>query len=510
MIPIMPAHDKTPVLIVGAGPTGLVMAAQLTRLGIACEIIEKSPAPATQSRALGIQARTLEVFSMMNLADEMISLGHKVHGLSIHSDKKQLAHLRLENLDTPFPFVLVLPQSKTEQIVQTYLQNLGVSVQRRVEWLRMERRDDRVISIVKNKDGTERQIENDWLIGCDGAHSAVRHALNLSFEGGDYPETFVLADVHVNGNITEDEPRIELSPEGLTGTIPMGRGLFRIIASIQNDQSNAEPTLAEIQHLIDTRSSEPFQLSDPIWLARFHLHRRMSKKTRDGNIFIVGDAAHIHSPAGGQGMNTGIQDAFNLAWKLAAVIKNQSPISILDSYESERLPVAHAVLRGTDTLMRVVGLQNPVARYMRDHLAPLLMGIGRVKEKLRNNVAELSVEYHDSEIVEDHNCSSGPIAGDRAPDAPFRSSTLFSHFNGLHWSLLSFDASVALSPALASIVNVYQIARSTERPLHEKYSITTPCIYLIRPDGYIAFRGADDQPDLLGKYLSRIFINLEM
>jgi hypothetical protein len=316
----------------------------------------------------------------------------------------------------------------------------------------------------------------------------------------------VLADVHVHGTVDEDEPRIDLSPDGLTGVIPMGHGLFRIIAGVGNDASNtADPTLAEIQHLVDTRSSEPLQLSDPIWLARFHIHRRMSKNTRDGNIFIVGDAAHIHGPAGGQGMNTGIQDAFNLAWKLAAVIKKQSPSSILDSYETERLPVAHAVLRGTDALMRIVWLQNPLARYARDHLAPLLFGIGKVREIMGNNIAELSVEYHDSPISEDHRCSTGPAAGDRAPDAPFHGKNLFSFFDGVHWTLLAFDASIALSPTLASLINVHPIARGTEEQLHEKYGITSPCVYLIRPDGYIAFRGPDDQPQLLGKYLSRIF-----
>ncbi|HMB95273.1 MAG TPA: FAD-dependent monooxygenase [Tepidisphaeraceae bacterium] len=504
----MPASDTTTVLIVGAGPTGLTMASQLARLGVDCRIVEKSPAPAEQSRALGIQARTVEVFNAMGVAEQFVTAGWPVHGLSVYAAKKRIAHIRLESLDTPFPFVLVLPQSQTEKILQSNLQEkLGINVQRRIEWLRMERGGNRIVSFLKDETASERTIESDWLIGCDGAHSAIRHALNLPFEGAEYPETFVLADVHIPAGLDEDEPHIHLTPNGLYGFVPMGRKLFRIIVSVHDDSSYDQPTLEEVQQLIDARSPEPLQLRDPIWLARFHVHRRMSKRVRDGNIFIVGDAAHIHSPAGGQGMNTGIQDAFNLSWKLAAVIKKQSPPSLLDSYEAERLPIAHAVLRGTDIVMKLIALQSPLARYARDHVAPLLFGIGKVREQISNNVAELAVNYRDSNLSEDHPCTTGPVAGDRAPDAQFRGRNLFSFIDGVHWMLLAFDASIALEPTITLLINVHSIARGTEPQLHDKYGVTRPCVYLIRPDGYIAFHAPADQPQLLGNYLSRIFLD---
>jgi 2-polyprenyl-6-methoxyphenol hydroxylase-like FAD-dependent oxidoreductase len=500
-------NAQTSVLIVGAGPTGLMVASQLARFGIDCQIVEKQPAPAAESRALAIQARTLELFAMMGLIHQFLSPGLKVHGLRVFSEKKQIAHLRLDGLDSSYPFILILPQSQTERILQSNLQErLGVTVQRRVEWLKMDRRDGRIFSTLRDESGHEKICQSDWLIGCDGARSAVRHALNLPFEGAEYPETFYLADLHVSGDLRPDEPRVHLTPQGIWLDLPLGEGgLFRLIAAVNDDTAESDPTLADMQRLADQRSVVPLKLSDPIWLARFHLHRRMSKRVRDGNIFILGDAAHIHSPAGGQGMNTGLQDAFNLAWKLAAVIKKDSPPSLLDSYEIERLPVARAVLRGTDTIMKLAAMHNPLARFARDHLAPLLFGIGKVREELRNNVAELSVQYRHSPLSEDHPCSTGPAAGDRAPDAPFHGKNLSSYFDGLHWTLLAFDASVALSPMLASSINLHPVARATEPQLHEKYGVTKPCVYLIRPDGYIAFRAPDDQPQLLGKYLSRVF-----
>ena len=512
-------------LIVGAGPTGLVMAHELARDGIQCRLIDKAPHRAMESRAIAIHARTVETFELMRLADAFLGAGHRITGVNLYGESGRIAHAAFGMLDTRYPFVLGVPQDETERILEERLVRLGVSIERNTELISLAQRESSVSLRLRTAHRVE-EVETEWLLGCDGAHSTVREQLGISFLGATYPEQFVLADVKVAGDLNHAEAQVWLHREGALAFFPLPEDRWRLIIINSPPGWHDEPGLAQCQALVDERGLDRLRLGDPRWTAVFRIHRREAACFRQERVFLLGDAAHIHSPVGGQGMNMGIQDAFNLAWKLSLVVRNGGTPQLLDSYEAERKPVDEAVIRQTDRATRLVSLHGTVARFIRDHMMSLLTQIAVVAENLGEGLSGLAVNYRHSPIVEEHGAGlPGPAVGDRAPDAPLASAKgdatlrlydLFAEHR--HVLLLLGDGPEALPPTLPRLPERVFAAHRIVPPgtsggdfidregVVAKCYGSRPIAYLIRPDGYIGFR-CDQRTvsENLPHYLAKLF-----
>ena len=522
--------SETPLLIVGAGPVGLTMACELARHGARCRIIDKAPQRSQTSKALAVFPRTLEVFETMGVVDRVLARGLPLRGICIHNQKEEIAKIEMAAVASPYPFVLSLPQSETERILIELLESLGVSVERECELTGLTQTDTAVHAVVRDASGHEETIETPWLLGCDGAHSATRHLLGMEFEGAPYEESFVLADLKVETTLSKDEAHLFFSDEGIFAIIAFSPEQSRIIANIPVQSGAAEIpdfTFDEIQAIARRRGPSGLGLSDPTWISRFHISRRMVSQFRKLRVFLAGDAGHIHSPAGGQGMNTGIQDAFNLAWKLALVVSNRAPAQLLGSYHVEREPVARGVLNLTDRITRMATAHNPIVQTARNILLPIISGIDFLDKKIADRLAELAVNYRSSPIVENHGAGT-PRAGDRAPDADLRDANgkacrLFELFREPRHILLLFlgasanEESALLPDSLGDMIRVYRIARGRSAKtangdlldlsgnVHSLYHMLNGGFVLVRPDGYIAFRCDRFDTAKFRNYLTRIF-----
>ncbi len=541
----------TDVLVVGAGPTGLVMAAELARHGVRCRIIDQASGPSDKSKALGVQSRTLEVFEDMGVVNEVIARGVKIHGMNIYANGRRIVHLSLDQLMAPYPFVLSLEQSETERILEEHLQGLGVAVEREVQLTGFTQFDEGVTARLRYADGRDEEAQARWLVGCDGAHSTVRRSLGLPFEGAPYGECFALADVRLTCSWSNDEVHAFLADDGILAAIPMNHGRYRLVATLPVEESlgrETGPTLEEFQALVDSRGPADVEVNDPVWLAEFRIHRRIVPHLRVGLVFLAGDAAHIHSPVGGQGMNTGIQDAYNLAWKLALTLSGRGHPSLLDSYHQERHPIAKSVLRGTDFFTRVILLRNPLAQHLRNLVCSFLSSRKRIQGRILAGVSELGVNYRRSPIVSEHPAgvargrfASGPSPGERAPDAtivdPSTGVTgrLFDILRGTKHVLLLFGGSAPtpeIYQVLATVgkmtlneygsdIDAHLVVAGAQPPiglgwqsstlldpelsLHHQYGASSSCLYLVRPDGYIGFRSQPPDKKHLQQHLGRIF-----
>jgi 2-polyprenyl-6-methoxyphenol hydroxylase-like FAD-dependent oxidoreductase len=518
-------NERPKALIVGAGPTGLVMAHELARDGIQCRLIDKAPHRAMESRAIAIHSRTVETFELMRLADAFVGAGQRIAGVNIYGESGRIAHAAFGMLDTRYPFVLGVPQDETERILEERLATLGVRVERNIELISLAQRDSGVSARLRAGDRIE-EVETDWLLGCDGAHSTVREQLGISFSGATYPELFVLADVKVAGDLDHAEAQVWLQREGALAFFPLPEDRWRLIIINSPPDWQREPSLAQCQALVDERGLGHLRLGDPRWTAVFRIHRREAARFRKDRVFLLGDAAHIHSPVGGQGMNMGIQDSFNLAWKLSLVLRRGGNPQLLDSYEAERKPVDEAVIRQTDRATRLVSLHGTTARFIRDHMMSLLTQIPAVAEKLGEGLSGLAINYRRSPIIEEHSAGkAGSAAGDRAPDAPLfaakdrtsvRLYDLFAEHR--HVLLLLGDSRESLPATMYRYPdNVFAVCRvvppgisggdyvDRESVVAKRYG-STPMAYLIRPDGYVGFRC--DQRTLsenLPRYLAKLF-----
>ncbi len=395
------------VLVAGAGPTGLAMACELRRQGVECLVVDADdgPTPLHESRALAIHASTMEVFHRLGVADPMVAQGRPVHGLSVYHGTNRIMGFRLALSpdETRYPYILSLPQGQTERILIERLGELGGEVAWSTRLSSFKSDVNGVTAVLKGPSGGATHVRARWLIGCDGPRSVVRHALGLSFAGGEYPERFLLADVRLHWPMPTDEGAIVLTSDGPFLSIPLPEsGWWRLIdatGAVEVDEPDAIVARFREMTARVAASGTPAMFDEVRWASSFLIHRRIVDRYRAGRCFVVGDAAHLHSPAGGQGMNIGVQDAVNLAWKLALVVRGEGREEILDSYNAERRPVAERVLRGTDWLTRVLTLRNPVARGVRNALLGVLSGVDAVRRKLSRELSELSVSYRKSPIV---------------------------------------------------------------------------------------------------------------
>ena len=534
------------VLIAGAGPSGLMLGFELARRGIDIRVIDRLPRPSDKSRAIVVQARTIEIFEQLGLEDALLSAGARVMRSKFFVDGKEALELEIGDVGiegAPYPFLLNVAQDDTERILTDALRSAGREIERGVELVSFEQ-DARVVrSRLRHPDGREEVVESQYLVGCDGAHSVVRHILGIGFVGDAYPQDFVLADVDVEWGVPPDQLRIFLDRDGVFAAIPMKGGKkIRLIASRRNVASDAgDPTLEEFQAIVDHFSPMKARLSNPHWLARFRLHHRLAERYSAGRAFLCGDAAHIHSPAGGQGMNTGLQDAYNLGWKLALAIEGRAGGELLDSYNAERRPVGRFLLQTTDRLFQMATGGGAVLSFVRRHVAPTLArtaaGHAGFRRMALSTITQLGIQYQASPIVQEtpeaHRLlHDGPKAGDRAPDGALIGegglpTRLFLATRSLRHRLLLFAAgprapvldeerlriAAALEAAAPGLVDVFALwtAGSPDAgnlldagEVHSRYGARTRCAYLVRPDGHVGWRGPSWSLDGPTGYLARL------
>ncbi|MER5227960.1 FAD-dependent monooxygenase [Streptomyces flaveus] len=496
------------VLVVGAGPTGLALAAQLRAYGTRFRIVDRSLDRVRESRALAIQPRTLEALAGFGVTDELLARGNPAMQLRMHLPRRVVA-LPLFDIgltDTAYPFLLFLSQAETEAVLSEHLAARDLTIERGTELIRLEVKDAYAVCRLQDGDGTQETVEARYVVGCDGAHSTVRTQAGIGFEGYAYPQTFLLADLEVDG-LEPGAVHTYMSGTGMLFFFPLGSpASWRMLAMRPPDTPDAEVELPLLQEIADSYTDDQLALRDPAWMTDFRLHNRGAAHYRSGPCFLAGDAAHIHSPAGAQGMNTGIQDALNLGWKLALVCRGAASEELLATYEAERAPIGRSVLRFTDRAFSIGTSSNLLIRFARTQLAPRLAPLALRATTLRGRVfrtvSELGIHYRRSPATTagSRPPRSGPRAGDRLPDLPrgLQAGTAAPDWHLLLSGPPPIWPDERLTPILdgrADLVAVHRFDGQTPWPgvVHG----------LVRPDGYLGYVARGTDLDGLRTYLDR-------
>lgn len=497
-------NRHVPVLIVGAGPTGLTAAMELSRLGVDVRIVDRAADRSLTSRALGVQARTVELLRARGVGDEMLQLGNRASETTLYARGQKLAAIELHRMPSEFNYVLLLAQSETERLLTEQLTRQGVKVERGVEMVSVSRRRDHVAVRLRTGAGTEEVVTASYLIAADGSHSAVRKALGLPFKGKSLTQNYVLGDVHLARDIPEDQLSIFLARNGFLAIFPMGLGRFRFMATdpaaITGD--TGDPTLEDIQRLYDRTVHLPAQLYNLNWSSRFRINSRHMTTLRDGRVFFGGDAAHVHSPAGGQGMNAGIQDMINLSWKLAMVLKGQARPELLDTYESDRLPVIRQLVRMTARATTVFNSTNPLVHAALIRLAPILLGRSTVQNKAAPMLGQLAGGYRGRPIAKGGGRIGSLRAGDRVPDVRIGGKRIYDMLDLCTLTLFVTPDAWRILEASRLWQDLLAV-RPT--PLPEELARGAAWL-LVRPDGYLAAAGRSGDGQRLVGWLDRWLI----
>jgi 2-polyprenyl-6-methoxyphenol hydroxylase-like FAD-dependent oxidoreductase len=517
--------QKPQVLIVGAGPTGLMMACQLTLFGIPFRIIEKNDHPAKESRALGIQARTLEVFRQMGLIDQFIKNGQKTKALNYIVGNTQ-RRIPIENMGqglSEFPFLLMHEQSKTEKVFNDFLHQHNKQIEWSTELVSFTQDSESVTTVLKSKNEKEEKTEFDYVFGADGARSVVRHGLGIPLAGATYHQLLYVLDCKVESPMFKDsEVYLSLSKNVFTAFFPLAHNIWRIIGVVPDELTQKEHiTFEDIKAHFSEKLTIPVTISDPNWISVYHSHHRCVKEFRLGRCFLGGDAAHIHSPVGAQGMNTGLQDAYNLAWKLSFVLQKKADPSLLDTYNEERLPFAKRLVETTDRVFSLVVSENPFKSVFTKYLAPLIMQAFVKKSFSRKfmflTISQIGISYEHGSLSQDASYGkfpkSAPKPGDRLPYVLFpneknETKNIQEYVTSTMMELFVFDEDTSL---LTSIIEKYKdIIRVTvlkrNNKLFETFGITSNGLYLVRPDMYIAYRSQGVDIENFEAYLRRFLL----
>jgi 2-polyprenyl-6-methoxyphenol hydroxylase-like FAD-dependent oxidoreductase len=416
-----PAGEHTSVLIVGAGPSGLMMAAQLLRNGIQPIIIDSKHGPTDHSKALAVQARSLEIYRQMGILDRILQGGKKAQGVSLNQEGKKVAELSLKNVGSPktmFPFLLMYQQSKNERLLLDYLTQNCCPVYWDTSLISLQQHEGHVDVLLQNSEG-EKRLSCNWLIGADGARSIVRKQLDIPFTGDTYQHEFYLADVTLDHS-DDDNVHLFLARSGFAAFFLMPEeNRYRIVGSLPPQLPTEELTIDDIKPHLKSITKTEIPILECHWFTTYRLHHRMAESFRSQRSFLIGDAAHIHSPVGGQGMNTGLQDAYNLAWKLAGVINKQYKPLILDSYATERMPVAKDLLKTTDRAFTLVISDSFWMRILKKWVLPKILkkvwGSERLRQIFFIKVSQTGINYRESKLNLHLSQATKIKAGDRLP-----------------------------------------------------------------------------------------------
>ena len=559
------APHTTDVLIVGAGPVGLTMACELLRHGVRCRIIDQTAEPTRTSRALAIQPGTLEVFNNMGVVDRFLAAGQRASAPSIYDGSengKGLVLVTFQHIkDSPYTFLLILPQSMTESLLLKRLAELGGVVERSHELLAIQQDGDAIIASVKVTGadaGGEEQIRARWLIGCDGAHSVVRRIEKIPFEGRTAPDEFLLGDVDLDWDKTRETTHGWLTRDGLFAVFPLPGGQWRLFATLREGKGQQVPqaSVDEFQRLlVQYTGDRKTKISNPTWMSNFRISYRVASVYRKGHVFLAGDAAHIHSPFGGQGMNIGIQDAYNLAWKLALVLQGKGQESLLDTYQQERKPIARLALQGTETSTTILTTRNPVLLWLRDHIIIPFVHTNTIQQYLAQQASGLALNYRHSALSRSYRHDSlnvgewrawlkAPHAGDRMKPGAYLSypaheeMKLTQLLHGTESHLLLFaglasteadekyirltELASRIEALTANSIKAHLVIIEREKPahlawngsilldpqgkLHTLYGAHKAALYLIRPDSYIGFRSQPIAEEQLIGYLGKVLL----
>jgi 2-polyprenyl-6-methoxyphenol hydroxylase-like FAD-dependent oxidoreductase len=485
------------ILICGAGPVGLTLAIELTRFGLPVRIIDRSAARTDKSKALVLWSRTLELFEGSGLTEAFVAAGNKVHSAETFSGGRMIASIDLSLVDdTAYPYALMIPQSETERILEDHLSTLGVIVERDTALIGFSEGGGEISATLQSS-GVEHTVQVAWLAGCDGAHSAVRHQLGFEFAGTTETSDWALADLHLAGSVSPDVLKLYWHAEGVLALFPMGAERYRVIANLPSLQGSArpDPTLDEIQQLIDRRGAQGAVANRPLWLTTFHINERKVKDYRRGRVLLAGDAAHVHSPAGGQGMNTGMQDAFNLAWKLAMVSDGRASDRLLDTYSIERSAVGDMVLRNATRMTTAVALQNPVAQMLRNSLAHFILGFSKVQEAGARTLTEIDIAYPDSPLTVASASRMGtdqPAAGCRMPPG----------FEGMTQRQIGRQAKLTVAGAAEDVQTLIEEFSGLVAPAAGS-ALPGSLLRIIRPDGYVGLLAEAGDLDAARGYLAQ-------
>jgi 2-polyprenyl-6-methoxyphenol hydroxylase-like FAD-dependent oxidoreductase len=500
---------KIDVLIVGAGPTGLVLALWLTRLGVPVRIIDKRAEPESTSRAVAVQARTLELYGAIDLADTVVERGRKAVAANLWVAGKKVARLFFGDMGadlSPFPYALIFPQDEHERLLIERLAELGVAVERRTEFSGFKEANGRVLARLRRPDGASETCETVYIAGCDGTHSTVRETLKISFAGGTYAHRFYVADVEARGAATNGEVHVAFDPSDFLAVFPLkGEGRARLVGTVRDDVERQQENLTwndVSNRVIEWMHIEVERVN---WFSTYRVHHRVADQFRKGCAFLLGDAAHIHSPVGGQGMNTGIGDAVNLAWKLAAVLRGRANPSLLDSYEPERIAFARRLVATTDQAFTGATSSGPIARRVRLNILPLLISplskFATVRRFMFRTISQTAVNYRGSSLSEGR---AGPVhGGDRLPWVKGDANGVGNNF----LSLASLDWQVHVygdaTGELRAVCDDRKLPLQVFpwRPAIRQAGLRRNVVYLVRPDGYVALVDPTGQATTITSYL---------
>ena len=515
-----PAVD-TDILVVGAGPTGLMLANQLARRGVRTMIMDRHAGPARETRALGVQARTLEIYGKLGIVERALELGKRASGANLWAQGKRAARIPLGDIGrdlSPYPFLLILGQDDNERLLGDTLQKSGVSVQWNTELVGLVQHPEHVTATLKHSDGTLRDIVASWVGGCDGAHSAVRELSGIEFQGAPYEHVFFIADTQATGPMVPDELNVYLWRSGFHLFFPMrGTDHWRVVGIVP-------PTLREranlaFEHVVPSirgQAGKGLQFQRCTWFSTYRIHHRRAARFRDRRCFLLGDAAHIHSPVGAQGMNTGLQDAYNLGWKLALVASARANATLLDSYEEERIPVAERLLSTTDRAFSLIVSESWLAGIFRTRVLARIAAFAMTRERIRKfafrTISQTGIQYRASALSQMSLSMppGAPQAGDRFPWLRLKlvgnatPQDLFEYLDDTRFNLIVIGQ--ALLTGFSVMEDVLRAHVIPDDPVNDREFVRVhmqkPAFYLLRPDGHIGLAGTYLDAGEVKRYLS--------
>jgi 2-polyprenyl-6-methoxyphenol hydroxylase-like FAD-dependent oxidoreductase len=512
----------TDVLIVGAGPTGLMLANQLARRGVRFRIIDRHAGPSLQTRALGVQARTLEIYAQLGIVQRALELGKRGVGANWWTGGRRVARLAIGDIGrdlSPYPYLLILGQDDNERLLGEALTKSGGRIEWNTELVALSQESDRVVARVKQPDGVVREVTARWVAGCDGARSSVRELNGISFQGAPYEDVFFVADTVMTGPMVSDELNIYMWRRGFHLLFPMrGKDHWRIVGIVPPELRGRDNlTFEEVIPSFRQEAGSGIVFQKCSWFSTYRIHHRRAQRFREQRCFLLGDAAHIHSPVGAQGMNTGLQDAYNLGWKLALVVSGQADARLLDSYEDERIPVAQALLGTTDRLFSLVISDNWVTGLLRTRLIPKLLAqalkLERVQKAAFLTISQTGIEYRKSPLSETLAGipESAVRAGDRFPWVRLKLTNggsredLYQKLDDTRYTLIVIGqpALVSGGPALDGAMQTLIIPENAEnRAELERVKVPETAFYLLRPDGYVGLAGVRMDMAEVNRYVS--------